>query len=601
MESLEVTASRLQRGVDESIATVIDRSRLNARQPFSAVDMLRTVPGLDVVQAGGPGGIPYVSVRGGEPNFTLVLLDGVPVNDPTNSRGGGFDFNLIPVDSIQRLDIFKGGNSAVHGGDAMNGVINIETRAPSWKRNVSVSTRTTSKGNHGGAFFATTGFGPGAASINVAKTGVDNQSSLIDYDGKSISAKIIFEDVSRYLRGSVFYAESETEAFPEDSGGPKLARIRERSFKESKQEVGSLRGGFVAAPEFKVHSQLAWSRHRSRELSPGIAPGVINGVPPNFLKNEYERYRATLSLTREIADIAGGALGATYDYEASSDDGYIDLGGQFPLGYELSRSTRSVFAELNFRLGQILTVNAGARRDWPSNYTGRTTARIIAKGPPWRGAVEPYVSWSTNFKLPSIFALGNPLVGNPLLKPEKARNLEAGVNLYVDQLSLFGRLTSFQSEFRDLVDFDPLAFLNVNRDRVTTHGLEGELSWYPNPNCQVDFSYTYTNYDISASGAELRRRPKHKGAVTLDCEIGNRWRISSAFIATSAFYDSSIPTGLVVLNGHELLDINLSHSLAENTNLDMGIKNAMNASYEEAVGTPSPGLEVYFSVAFSFE
>src|SRR5512138_1668501 len=129
IEPIHVTASRLPEPSAISIS-VLDEERIERQHSRDILDLLRTTPGISASQPGGPGGFSEVFLRGAESNFTVVLIDGVRVNDPSNSRGGGYDFSTIDSLQIERIEVARGALSAVHGSDAMAGVINIETRRP---------------------------------------------------------------------------------------------------------------------------------------------------------------------------------------------------------------------------------------------------------------------------------------------------------------------------------------------------------------------------------------------------------------------------------------------------------------------------------------
>ena len=104
-------------------ATVITTEQIEGKQASSVTELLRNLPGVHIDQAGGRGSVSSVYLRGGDPNHTIVLIDGVRVNDPTNSRGGSFDFSTLNVDSIERIEIVRGPLSSVYGSDAMMGVM----------------------------------------------------------------------------------------------------------------------------------------------------------------------------------------------------------------------------------------------------------------------------------------------------------------------------------------------------------------------------------------------------------------------------------------------------------------------------------------------
>lgn len=118
--------------------TVIGRREIELRgEPFLA-DLLRTVPGVDVVQAGGPGGTTSVFIRGSDSSHTLVLVDGVPVNDAAGTAAS-YDFANMTTDNIERVEILRGPQSVMYGSDAIGGVISIVTRKGSGPLKGSVS------------------------------------------------------------------------------------------------------------------------------------------------------------------------------------------------------------------------------------------------------------------------------------------------------------------------------------------------------------------------------------------------------------------------------------------------------------------------------
>ena len=129
-DTVVVTGTRLParlREATESL-TVITREQIDRLNAASGVDLFRQVPGLQIDQLGGPGGLSSVYIRGSDSNHVLVLIDGVRVNDPTNSRGGGFDLSILDPGLVERIEVLRGAASSVYGADAMGGVINIITR-----------------------------------------------------------------------------------------------------------------------------------------------------------------------------------------------------------------------------------------------------------------------------------------------------------------------------------------------------------------------------------------------------------------------------------------------------------------------------------------
>src|SRR5438477_2429856 len=124
-----VTADRTEESLKAtgSAISVINQETLRASNPASLVDALRSVPGLDVSESGGPGRLSSVRLRGANTGQTLVLIDGVRANDPT-AASGDFDFSMFPAAAIERIEVLRGPQSALYGSDAIGGVINIITK-----------------------------------------------------------------------------------------------------------------------------------------------------------------------------------------------------------------------------------------------------------------------------------------------------------------------------------------------------------------------------------------------------------------------------------------------------------------------------------------
>jgi vitamin B12 transporter len=122
---LVVTSTQMAVPVSElpSAITVINRGEIESRQITDVQQLLRMVPGLSVTQSGGRGGQTSVFPRGGNANFNLVLVDGVPVND----AGGAYNFSDLPTDNIERIEIIRGPQSTLYGSNAIGAVIQILT------------------------------------------------------------------------------------------------------------------------------------------------------------------------------------------------------------------------------------------------------------------------------------------------------------------------------------------------------------------------------------------------------------------------------------------------------------------------------------------
>jgi outer membrane cobalamin receptor len=161
VDRIVVTATRMQLPASNITQTVeiITRDDIDRVHAASATEVLRQIPGTNVIQQGGRGGTSSLLLRGGEPNFTVVLIDGIQVNDPTNTRGGSYDIGNLEQSQLQNVEVSFGPLSPVYGSDALSGVVNFETRGadsgsvdstdPRWRRNNQVCRRAAAcRGKH---------------------------------------------------------------------------------------------------------------------------------------------------------------------------------------------------------------------------------------------------------------------------------------------------------------------------------------------------------------------------------------------------------------------------------------------------------------------
>jgi vitamin B12 transporter len=121
-----------------SSVTVITADQIAAQQRNTINDVLVNVPGLNLVQTGGPGGQTSVFMRGTNSNHVKVLIDGIDVSDPSNPNDS-FDFGQLLTGDIARIEVLRGVQSGLHGSDAIGGVISITTKTGSGPPKVTAS------------------------------------------------------------------------------------------------------------------------------------------------------------------------------------------------------------------------------------------------------------------------------------------------------------------------------------------------------------------------------------------------------------------------------------------------------------------------------
>jgi outer membrane receptor protein involved in Fe transport len=593
--AIVITASRTEAAPPGSLS-VVDAAEIERMQPASLIEALDDVAGVRAFSTGGAGGRSFLSIRGGEPNFTLVLIDGIKLNDPTNSRGGGFDFFAVDPSLVDRIEVAKETVSAVHGSDALAGAVNIRLRAPAAGRDrLTARAQAGSEGDHGlGAGFETGWRGGGllAAGSLYDSGGLTAGSSLERRQGM---ARLMHRLGGFEARLLGLYGRSERSAFPEDSGGPRLAVDREREQGDSGLLAAGLSVRREVGASVRPNLAFSWSRQKDRSATPAIAPGVLQGVPALAADSRFSRFEAIADLGLGRGPLVATA-GLALLRESGRSDGSIDFGFPLPVSFDLARTTRSAFAEASLRPGGGFGFNLAARFDDVAGGGHSWTGRAAASWRPAGGGPTLFARAGEGYKLPSFYALAHPLIGNPDLRPERSRNFEAGVELARNE-GEFVRVAVFSNRFRDLIDFDPATFTTVNRDRVRADGAELEGRWRPLPALGLAGSLSWLDLD---SPTPLRGRPRWQGSLRGMWQATRALELNAAVRFNSDFFDSSIPTGLVRADGHFEADLGVRWRFSERFGVTAALRNLTGERYEDAVGFPSPGRVARVTVAAGF-
>lgn len=583
-----------------SSVSVLDAATLRAMNKRNVADVLRTVPGLLVEELGGAGGLTAVSIRGGEANFTLVLLDGVPVNDPTNSRGGGFDFANLDPASVERIEIVRGPQSAVYGSDGLAGAINIITRRGQQGHRQQVRAE---MGDDDYENFRVAGSGQAgtlgyAASLARRDEGEAVAGSTRESDIASL--RLDWQPAAGHmLHASYRYLDGERTSYPEQSGGPTYAVIDDLDDSDYTDTTMAL--GWQAEFSSLWSSGLTATHYEHEEDydSPGISP--FFEIPPNSASTDYERNQLLWVNTLSFDEAYQLNLGADYRDETGDSVGVLNFGGfELPTDFSLDRSTSSLFVDGHARVASALLLQGSVRYDDPDDFESETTWRLGVKYEPVE-AVSLTANWGEAFKLPSFAALGHALVGNPDLKPETSESWDVGFSWSaVDALDL--GVTYFFNDYKDLVDFDDESFRNVNRNQVETSGVELEVNWLPMASLSLQAHATYTDIEVKDDAAPLLGRPEWKAGALALWQIREAWSMALDYQWSDEQLASSRHTGesvIETLDAAHRFDVSLSWQAMKYLALELAVDNMLDEDYETAVGFPAPGRVARLSVSLS--
>jgi outer membrane cobalamin receptor len=581
--------------------TILNTEQFAPLQPNRVATMLQQVPGLHTDEMGGRSGISSLYLRGADPNFTLIMLDGIPMNDSTNQRGGSVDLSAIPLDRIDRVEIVRGPLSAFYGSEAMAGAINFITKSAS----TAPSLRLLGEGGRfdylKGLFQTRGSVGPLSTNISLSHTQngeqVEKDSFLMNAVGWTLA---IQTDPNYDVRLTGQYTDSTVQSFPEGSGGPRLALLRETERRKTQEFLTGLSASFFTPSGWRHQVFLSVTRRLQDVSNPGIlATPNLYVLPPAHFETLYHRIQTRMTATWTISPQWKFSLGEQLTHERGRRDGTQDLsslGGSStqPVDFNSRRTFGGIFAELTSIWWEKFTMNSGIRTDISQGFQPTISPRI---GGSYQllPSLQIRGGYGKGFKLPSLSSLGDPLIGNPSLQPETSIGWDLGLDYHTTDESFTATIEYFHNRFRKLIDLDP-ELLNqgiirlANIDEAITHGWNVSLALSPIPTVSFQASLTHLTTRVAETGAPLRNRPKWRGWLGVTMRLSSTVNLKSQVTWVSSSLDFQVPTQTTRVGGFAKADITLNYHPFTAWRCYAALENVTNSSYEEFLGFPSPPI-----------
>ena len=616
LSAVVVTGSRLpltESGLAQSF-TVVDQAAIRQMTPSSIEDVLRRIDGVYVDSAGKAGGFSSLYMRGAEQSHVLILIDGIKVNDSTTTRGSAYDLSGIDVQQVERIEVLRGPASAIHGGEALAGVVNIITK------------RTSTPGISGSAY---AGLGQGSqdsvggtlafgsellsAQVNLGRRrdGLGAADGSQSIETSAATLKIVPD---KTFGAEVFTRQSarKSDAFPDDSGGPRLAVNRAFTSRDAIDRTYGVSAFFDVTPASRLQASATVFDRTEATANAFIAAGLRTPVPKYTNDSRFKRSTANASLTSQIRASTQLMVGMEYLVEEGGSTSLGDFffrGRQVTLTSDLSRTSQSVFAESVIEISPGLSAQAGLRSDNMSqSAVGRQLSELGRQTTPHLGMVWQLAgrastlkaNYSEGFKPPSFFALGHPLVGNSALRPEKSSNTELIWLEPLDGGASSAQVSLFAISYQDLVDFDAKTFKTINRGTILVRGAEPSIKLKLSKQFVLEGGFTVLDIAEKDGLAPLRNRPKTKAVLSGAYQIDARSSMNSTLSYTGSFVDRSNPTGDIELPGFAVLNAAYSRDLGSKVRLNAALDNLLDVSYEQFAGFPAPGRQLRVELRAQF-
>ena len=609
LDNIVVTGYRvptLRREAADSI-TIITREQIERRDAATGVDLFRQVPGLQIDQVGAPGGLSSVYIRGSDPNHVLVLIDGVRVNDPTNSRGGGFDMSNLDPSNIERIEVLRGPASSIYGADAMGGVINIITR-----RGGSAAAGGEVGGGFGGQdYLSVNGRVSGGSERARFSLGASKLRDGRDENGGQLDLSV-YTGSARFALGSnaaididLRHGDRESSSFPDDSGGIRLAEIRSLEHKRASDTSYSARSWWNISDGATLNAALTRYERAEDIASPGVAPGIRSaiGVPAAISQTDYQRDNLLANVTFHFPLGSELALGAEFQREHGVNHTIYTLFGMpIPADFDLERDTESAFAEFKWVATDDLILRAGLRRDRVDGIGAKTSPSAGAHYSlrSIGGAIK--ASYSEGFKPPSFFALGLPVIlsGNPDLRAENSKGAAIGYEQGFWNGTSKAAVSLFKTRYTDLVTFDNTTNQLVNANTTEVRGAEFELDIKVTDALSLRAHFTRLLTHIVDSNEPLRQRPGKRAGFQVFYAFNERSQLTWSTEYVADVFDSSVPTGNLVLPTSTRSDVAYYYRVRKWLKATVAIDNVFDDRDEAYVGFVSPGRRLRVGLSASF-
>lgn len=608
-----VTATRLETQAFKvgNSMTTISGQELRNRGFLTVADALSQLPGGFLTRNGGPGSAASFLLRGANSEHTLILIDGVEINDPI-SPSRSCDLSHLFLIDVERIEIFDGPHSPLYGSEAMGGVINIIMKKTEQGK-ISINSEVGS--------FRTINFN---LSITGQKKDLRYNLAASEFSTQGISSASSFypgNQESDGYRNTTFsgqlncainpridlsclfrYVNSKTNL--DNFGGPygddpNYYQRWKSSFLKLSLHSFPLNNRWEQKIYFAFISNDRQNKNEEDDFHPGEKErGKFNSL---FLKLDWQN---NFYLKKDNI--------LTIGLEAEREDGestyvWSSLWGEDKSIFPRKKAfSTGLYLQEHFSLARCLFTTAGLRLDHHARSGSALTYRL-AQSFWWdKTSTKLRASFATGFKSPSLYQLYAPAtlwgpIGNADLKPEKTFSWDIGFEQDFPRFLKTLSLTYFRHFFRHLIQFDYFqGYQNIGQARTSGLKLQGRFSPFSFINLSFNFSWL-ESLDLT-SKEKLLRRPDFQGKIEIEFSPSSNWRLLASLWRVGSREDmdySRWPAEKVILSPFFLANINLIYEFRPRFSFHLRFENVTNSQYELIKGYGTPGFSIYSGLSLN--
>lgn len=610
VDTLIVTATRSPQAIEKigASVTVFDKAEIDATQATAVVDLLTSVPGVSYSRNGGVGATTGVNIRGAESQHTVVLIDGVKLNDPSSTQGG-FDFGNLLIGDVSRVEVLRGAQSTLWGSQAIGGVVNIVTADPTAPLETALDieggSRNTGymRGGIGGAdgrltwrlaggWYKTDGF-------SNYRYGTEDDG----YENAGASGRVRFDITDNLsVEGRAVWSSgrNDFDGFGVDSN--------EYSETDELVVYAGVNFGLLDG-RLKNRIGFAYTDTDRTNFNPddAIAPISFEAVG----ENRRWEYQGTFAIT-ETWNAVFGAESEEAEMRTRSP-WFLDPNPAFVRG---KAGLDSVYAQIQGEVVPGLTLTGGLRYDDHDEYGGKTLGSLAAAWVVGDGNTVLRASFGQGFRAPGLYELYSEY-GNTMLQPEEFDSWDIGVEqkLLGDAVTVtatyFNRTADNEIRFFSCPFGSPLPLCNPNGNyrfgyyenvqKTETQGIELIGDARIGDRLTLSGNYTWTDAQNASGvndGKQLTRRPENMANLSATFEWTDAISTTAAVRYVGETFNN--PANTVTVDSYTLLDLRGSWQVTDVFEIYGRIENVTDEDYQTVLDYGTAGRGAFIGLRARF-